>query len=204
MTQEEKAKAYDEAIERAKEVYDAYRFSMDTSNFNPTDIEYIFPQLAESEDEKIRKWLYDYIERVGRTWGKQPFHYEQILAWLERQKEQKPAEWSEEDEIIFQHCLVILHDYGYDDWFKSICSQPKQEWDEECKKKIVELKTFISMSKGFNKENRQKAFDMIDSLRPSWKPSKEQMEALKKEADKYWEVDGVDPLYTLWQDLQKL
>lgn len=142
MTQEEKAKAYDEAIERAKEVYDAYRFSMDTSNFNPTDIEYIFPQLAESEDEKIRKWLYDYIERVGKTWGKQPFHYEQILDWIEKQKEQKPWELSEEETKVLDS---IIDDYekaansfcGYDG---KICllrairdglyNLPKHTWSE--------------------------------------------------------------------------
>ena len=55
-----------------------------------------------------------------------------------------------------------------------------------------------------DKINTDARINWLKSLRPSWKPSEEQMEALKKEADKYWEVDGVDPLYTLWQDLQKL
>ena len=47
---------------------------------------------------------------------------------------QKPAEWSEEDEMIYQHCKVILHDYGYDDWLKSHCSKHiknEQEWSLE-------------------------------------------------------------------------
>lgn len=44
---------------------------------------------------------------------------------------QKPAEWSEEDEMIFKHCLVILHDYGYDEWLKSLRPQPHWKPSEE-------------------------------------------------------------------------
>lgn len=58
--------------------------------------------------------------------------------------------------------------------------QKPAEWSEEDKRKIVELKTFIAQCNGFNKENRKKAFDMIDAIRPQphWKPSEEQMGAL--------------------------
>jgi hypothetical protein len=37
-----------------------------------------------------------------------------------------------------------------------------------------------------------------------WKPSELQIEALKEVADEHWEPDGLDPLYTLYQDLKKL
>lgn len=37
-----------------------------------------------------------------------------------------------------------------------------------------------------------------------WKPSNEQMKALKESCDEHWEPDGLDPLYTLYQDLKKL
>ena len=47
----------------------------------------------------------DYIERVGKTWGKQPITYTQILAWLEKQK---PLEWSEEDEDYRQMIIKDL------------------------------------------------------------------------------------------------
>ena len=51
MTQEEKAKAYDEAIERykAKQEYESQK----VHEF----IEYLFPELKESEDNRIRKGL---------------------------------------------------------------------------------------------------------------------------------------------------
>ena len=27
-------------------------------------------------------------------------------------------DWNDDDELTYQHCLTILHDYGYDNWFK--------------------------------------------------------------------------------------
>ena len=44
MTQEEKAKRYDEAIERAKRMY------------SEKELNYLFPELKESKDERIRKY----------------------------------------------------------------------------------------------------------------------------------------------------
>ncbi len=54
-------------------------------------------------------------------------------------------------------------------------------WGEEDEDKIVKLKSFIAQCNGFNKENRNKAFDLIDSIRNryTWRPSKEQMEAMQ-------------------------
>ena len=50
------------------------------------------------------------------------------------------------------------------------------------------------------------SIERLKSLRPQnhWKPSDEQMYALKEACDKHWEPDGLDPLYTLYRDLKKL
>ena len=77
MTIEEKAKAYDEAIERAK-CYKGHDVKC--------AMEYVFPELKESEDERIRKflkliigeWSYDDLSAKG-------FKKENIIAWLEKQ-----------------------------------------------------------------------------------------------------------------------
>ena len=82
MTQEEKAKAYDEALERAREYWE-------TDNDNTLDIkakgtmEYLFPELKESEDEKIMKRIYNYIN-VTLDDNESP-EKEKWLAWLEKQ-----------------------------------------------------------------------------------------------------------------------
>ena len=60
--------------------------------------------------------------------------------WLEKQKEQKPAEWSEEDEKYLNRVINLwVNDFGED--------SDTVKW--------------------------------LKSLRPSWKPSEEQMEAFK-------------------------
>lgn len=40
--------------------------------------------------------------------------------------------------------------------------------------------------------------------KPTWKPNDRQMKALKEACDEHWEPDGLDPLYTLWEQLNKL
>ena len=78
MTIEEKAKAYDEALERAKKIHTQTEF-----DYEKGMMEEIFPELKESEDEKIRKEIIRFIqmeigiedEIVGNKW----------IAWLGKQ-----------------------------------------------------------------------------------------------------------------------
>ena len=77
-------------------------------------------------------------------------------------------------------------------------------WSEEDESKIVKLKSLIAQCNGFNKENRNKAFELIDSIKPrhTWKPSKEQMEYLHKYAEQN-NYDGAI-LASLYSDLKQL
>ena len=63
-------------------------------------LENILPELAESEDEQIRKRL---IEIVGLYYGTSAIDPErdEVLAWLEKQKEQKPI-LSDRDSTDFE------------------------------------------------------------------------------------------------------
>ena len=79
---EEKAKAYDEAIKRAKEF---------VSKDNVEVTEYIFPELKEPEDERIRKALIDGFKRYNDGSLFNGCLVREILAWLEKQGEQKPV-----------------------------------------------------------------------------------------------------------------
>ena len=81
MTQKEKAKAYDEAIRKAKKYYDA-----NTNDGYRSIFEDIFSEFAESEDERIRKRLIFDFRVLGKTeWG--GLEVKDILAWLEKQGE---------------------------------------------------------------------------------------------------------------------
>ena len=82
MTQEEKAKAYDEAIEFA---YNKHRFSSNLSEIKL--IEEIFPQLLESEGDRIRKAIIKMISDIdgGFSFEKYGILKKDALAWLENQ-----------------------------------------------------------------------------------------------------------------------
>lgn len=122
MTQEEKAKAYDEAIEKLRNLHDNYD-TVSTLIDIKDELEHIFPELRESEDEKTRKALISFL--------KSPFVNENItdekvapwLAWLEKQG-QKSA-WSKDDERIYQSIIddTVQENLLYNEqinWLKSI------------------------------------------------------------------------------------
>lgn len=75
MKQEEKAKLYDEALERAKE------FIVASAAYDKFTIEEIFPELKESEDERIRKELIGFVK--SRLAGFP--ECSRFIAWLEKQ-----------------------------------------------------------------------------------------------------------------------
>ena len=97
MTQEEKAKAYDEAMEKARE------FQKSKDGLCVLTAESIFPQLRENEDERIRKSLIEFltiikgISESGRTtWTVRKGDAEMCkssIAYLEKQKENVEKEY---------------------------------------------------------------------------------------------------------------
>ena len=98
MTQEDKAKAYDEALERARKMLNMI-LDNELLGF-PDQIREIFPQLreSESEDERIRRELLEAVayitpneDEVDEEGGVLPTYIDRIdryKAWLEKQKEQ--------------------------------------------------------------------------------------------------------------------
>lgn len=113
---EEKARAYDEALERVKELLSRCRNNRDriTMVYRVEDIESIFPELKKSEDEKIKEdliqWISDFPDMI---WSG---HYrEDVITWLEKQGEQKPTlpKWKyKNDNTPLLRDSLILNKYG--------------------------------------------------------------------------------------------
>ena len=83
---------YEAALDAAKHIYDDMKSG---GNFGGMeDLEVIFPELSESEDERIRKELLAVINDLVLPDEQRA----RFNAWLEKQKEQKPSELSEEEE----------------------------------------------------------------------------------------------------------
>ena len=88
MTPKEKAERYDEALRRARKLKEDptsvfYEYSPSEGD---TIADYIFPELKESEDEKIRKWIRKELESkyvVGNIVNN--VMADKALAWLEKQ-----------------------------------------------------------------------------------------------------------------------
>jgi len=82
ITTEQKAKAYDKALKQIKEC------TPDENGFVTICSDEIFPELAESEDDKIRKDLMEWFEEFpDKIWRG---HYKKdIIAWLEKQDKQE-------------------------------------------------------------------------------------------------------------------
>ena len=92
MTTEEKAKAYDEALKRAKAAIDIAADKDLVKGVATT----IFPELRESEDERIRRTLVEYFGPKVQLDFVRGVPIQKIRDWLEKQKEQNGEDEDEE------------------------------------------------------------------------------------------------------------
>ena len=202
MTNDEKAKAYDEALKQAR-----FYHGNCPSEPERKKLEEMFPVLRESEDERIRQklmWLLqqdicpfpeeevtqmlNYLEKqkydrmkpiydaresfesaLEKAWNDYHNGYENVdkleddyvecahakgfregyLFGIEKQKEQKPAEWSEKDKEMLMRCIAAIPVQGDEimptsylnklrNWLEFLPERfnlpPKQEWSEEDEK----------------------------------------------------------------------
>ena len=118
--------------------------------------------------------------------------------------EQKPAEWSEEEtdfELRLMDCMSAAQQYSHEIewdvvkmWAKELSElrpQPKQEWGEEDENKIESIKCLITTGRFVDTSTIQTIWNILDDLRPSWKPSEEQMNRLSSTIAKL-RNDGFD------------
>lgn len=98
---------YNEALERAREL---------SKTITGANYEYIFPELKEDEDELT--WLKKYISEEAYYLSMDIRDCEdrlklqklqKSLAWLKKQGEQKPVEWSEYDEHKVKDIIYFLN-----------------------------------------------------------------------------------------------
>lgn len=160
-------KNYNEALNRARQFM----------NEHPTRAEAdlmvaLFPELAESEDEKIIKAIIGIIKNSNVI--DINISQEKMLSWLEKQREQE-QEWSERDEKILASAMSHIADSQCFDHFHDVSKEDIYTW----------LKSLRTKS--------------------HWKPSEEQMEALKiASTNPYFPAKQFDILVSLYEQLKKL
>ena len=214
--------------------------------------------------EELKKWKKDFDrlrkEHYGRkssVWESPIMTHEMIM---EKQEEQKPAEWSAEDENNLELVIDCIYKFYPDpvmkyklkEWLKSL-RPVKQEWSDEDEKMRRNLMSLLSNMRGdrITEETYKKYYPWLKDLRPTkdcsdcakhlegyisgrsdaenklleqfgalitpedelhikprWKPSEEQMNALQcaiafMEIRKASDYD-ISPLKELHEQLQKL
>ena len=215
MTQEEKARAYDEAIRKLRGMMPNWeRLSYNGKTFLQ-DLIYIIPELAESEDERIIKAIKSAVLQLTDIYLQEKYGLKQsdCIAWLEKQK---PIEWSEEDDSRYSSCLYMVErETSLYNWLKSlkerVLPQPKQEWSEEDEQHIDSLlKRLDGLCKDKFERTRfaiSEDRDWLKSLRPQnlWKPSELQLGCLS-DAIEYYNSSGypAPKLKELYEQLKKL
>lgn len=215
---------YEEALERAKA---------------GKPIDEVFPELKESEDERIRKELVEYFSHTGCNFIR-GIPIGRVRDYLEKQKEKKPS--TDETEL---NSIAFLERLGY------TCIPPEKEeyevfedgnatglmrkeqkpadipssgsgawgttppaykldvkpaeWSEEDENKIESIKGLITTGRFADTNTIRTIWKLLDSLRPQphWKPSEEQMQALKHAYSMINGQAGTD-LANLYYDLKKL
>lgn len=189
MTTEEKAKAYDNIIQRVTELYET------GTCLTMEQMEYLFPELRESEDERIKKELIEFIKwSVDRHFMREDFHQSkrpsEWIAYLEKQKEYH-IPWYDYQKSK-EAGYTIVPNEEYEQLIKQKEQKPAwSEEDEEMRNLIIAIFE-VNHPNGFFKANELGTTDMhgvhteeiiswLKSLRPQphWKPSEEQMRALR-------------------------
>lgn len=171
MNIEEKAKAYDEALEKVRPLYKQAKG--DNCPIWST-YEYLFPELTESEDEIIRKTLL----RCCDGWEKGQFGCMKkedvplIRAYLEKRKEEKST---------LVEKLRSISTPADENWFEI-----QKQWEKEDEQKPAEWseeeQTIIDGAcNALEIHGHSKLADKLKSLRPqpAWKPSEQEKGALR-------------------------
>ena len=198
MTIEEKATAYDELLKKIQPLYNQAK--KDDSPLWAT-YEYLVPQLAENEDEKTRKFLIDFVKLENGV-NLSPDDAERCIAYLEKQKEQKTAEWSEEDRKMLDSIVNVLESMPSASfipikretmipWLKFLPERfnllPKQEWSEEDEKMLKDtIREFhLAYPYAFDDENpRKKNIDWLKSLPERFNFSQTSVERIRENKER--------------------
>lgn len=174
----------------------------------------MFPEL-EPEDEKFARIVLD-------SPFKHEADYKFVKAYLEKQKEQKPTEWSEEDKEIMHDIIKYHYDQGeisskhnkWASWLEHKYFSLQSNWKPSENKDVYEIayerypinnRLVREVTKDINEDTRDGFIDGYNYCNSThWKPSEEQMKALEDAFRKDGGNEYRKVINSLYCDLQKL
>ena len=153
-------KKYKEALERAKE-------ELGSNSFERGSIEYIFPELQESEENRIKREIVNYIHEGAAIKGEKiPTEW---IDWLEKQSEQKPQR------MISAEAKEALYDKPADSYCEENCKGYNERQGQVKKSSETQHENKTC------KENADSLTQDNDERKPS---DKDWVEALRTEYEK--------------------
>ena len=211
LTVDQKARFYDEAIEKLGVILNLNTVK-ESGTISVDDIRKIFPELKESEDEKIRKWLIAQLELKSDANNSRELELMILksIAWLEKQGGQKPN-WSEEDEENFRDIVSAIHNVAYQtsedeeariNWLRDIkyryFPQSKQKWSEEDEHRVKDTIYFLDTAKKHYASTAEldacinwlKSLKDRAQIKQKWSGEDESvLEDIKVAVSSYWDED---------------
>lgn len=158
-------KKYKEALERAK---DSFNYP-DFPGFIRADV--VFPELKESEDEKIKREIINYFKCQSKDEPCRKDIHNKWIAWLEKQAEEKPNYCHHE--VDLSNCSEEYRKAYYDGWnncnqqHEQLKAEQKPAWNEDDEKAINDIMWIIETYRknGFNETHTQMADDSENWLK---------------------------------------
>lgn len=161
---------YKEALERAK-----YALTTDMDKSGHWAVNYIFPTLKESDDERIRKDIVSFLRskngymNPNEDWD---FH-NRWLPWLEKQGEQKPAENSgKPSENVIEKEDMTEYNKGFECGKQRVLKYPEDfglcknsAWSEEDERILEQIKFAVLNLPSYREDTRQECIDWLKLLK---------------------------------------
>lgn len=196
-------KAYRDALERAK----LSRLQLLDIGEEATEIEYIFPELKESEDEKIRKEMIDFLQETIDNVGESPnkwtmYNAKKWIAWLEKQGKQNSA-----DSYCEEHCK------GFQETGKCFAdgeckakrdAERNHAWSEEDELMFTSTINSLKLTNGTCDMKIDWLKSLKNRVQPHWKPTDKQLSVLQTVIKDYGICAEKNVLESLYNDLKKL
>ena len=187
---------------------------IDEGKISREDAARVLPELRESEDERINKAIFKALSKkeARDVLLAEGVQVSEALAYLEKQKEYLhiPESCKENADSLTSDeptPSVILDEQGR--VFATQQKEPKPAWSEE-DKSILEALIYdierLPMQGVLTHRPCDSYIKFLIALRPSWKPSEEQIKALQRAIDACeceWAYQD-DELRSLLNDLKKL
>lgn len=170
MTQEEKAKAYDEAL-KVLHKYDGANIM-----FSQSLKEEMFPELKEeSDDEKIRKWIISYLDNKALNSGilQEKENIKKAIAWLEKQSKASKVEQAMREVEEKAEAFTEAHKgETSEEILAQMRGEQKPAWSEEDEKMYRGLHNLIYSTPYC--DSRKEFSDWFQSLKERVLPKQEQ------------------------------